>query len=321
MAGKKRKRKRRESSTSVRTGSSGAALDADDARRLHHAVRSRYLKHPDVVGVGLGTKLTGGQPTDQHGSVHFYVRKKRRNPKRPLPRFVFARNPDGTIDRIRKIPTDVIEIGEVRFACGAGSRADNTYGNVGTICLLFRNKAAAGGMFLVTCAHVAKDSTEMICDCCPKINPAGKVAFKATPINGLLEFDIAIATLDARCSGSDLMVEGTDLKLTGFLDRSQISPGLNVDCALPVSLVSNANVYSYAGTVQVGDIQVDNAFLLGATVMPGDSGGLLYNDSLAVGMVFALASRGWSFFHPIEDAITFANENGGLNLNIFSNDR
>ncbi|HKD70230.1 MAG TPA: hypothetical protein VKB84_25560 [Candidatus Binataceae bacterium] len=280
-------------------------------------MRSRYLKHPDVIGVAVGTKLTGGQATKEHGAIHFYVRKKRPNPKRPLPRFVFARNLDGSVDRSRKIPTDVIEIGTVRFACGAGSRLDNTNGNVGTACLLFRNKAPAGGMFVVTCAHVARGSAELLCDCCPAINPAGKVAFQAAPAGGGLQFDIAIAGIDTKCSQSDLMVDGAGVNLTGFMDRSEIKPGLNVDCALPVSLVSNANVYSYAGAVQVGDLLVDNAFLLAAAVMPGDSGGLLYSGSLAVGMVFALASRGWAFFHPIEDAIAFAQQQGDMNLRVF----
>jgi len=306
-------RKRPKSAPSAAEGPAAPA----DAHSLHHAFRRRYLRHPDVVGVGRGIKLTAGKATEHRDAVHFYVRRKRRHPNRPLPRFVYARNADGSVDRSRKIPTDVIEVGEVRFACGAGSRVDNTCGNVGTASLIFRNKAPAGGMYLVTCAHVARGNDEMVCDCCPQINPGGKVAFRAEASNGTLEYDVAIAELDARCSQADLKVEGTEVVLTAFMDRSDITPGLNVDCALPVSLVANANVQGFAAAVQVGDLLVDNAFLLAARVMPGDSGGLLFSGSLAVGMVFALGSSGWTFFHPLKDAIAFGCGQGGLNIEVF----
>jgi hypothetical protein len=284
---------------------------------LHRSVRRRYLSYPNVVGVGLGTKFTGGNATDVHHAVHFYVKKKVFKPARKLPAFVYARTSNGKLDRGTKLPTDVIEIGEVRFACGAGARVDNTYGNIGTVCLLFRNKNPSGGMFLITCAHVIKNSTDVACDCCPAMQSAGKVAFKASPKNGTLEFDVAVASLEPACSQSDLAIEGIGATLAGFMARSEIVPGLNVDCALPVSLVSNANVGNYTGTVQVENLLVENAHLLGASVMRGDSGGLLYSDNHAVGMVFALATAGWAFFHPIEDAVEFAVQQGNLNLKVF----
>jgi hypothetical protein len=281
-------------------------------------VQARYLKHPDVLGVGWGTKFVGGRPTNSH-AVHFYVGKKRQNPRRSLPKFVLHRKSNGKADRSRRIPTDVIELGKISFACGAGSRVDNTLGNIGTISLFFQNKAASGGTFLVTCAHVAKGSTELSCDCCPQLIPASSIVYMSTPVAGRLEYDIAIANVRHECSQSDLMIEGSSgPKLTGFLSRADITPGLNVDCALPVSLVSNANVYGgIAGTVQVGDLLVNNAFLLAASVMPGDSGGLLYSGGLAVGIVFALAEKGWSFFHPIEDAFLFAQQQTDLILEPF----
>ncbi len=287
----------------------------------HRAARRLYGRYPGVIGVGIGAKFINGKPTELKRAIHFYVTKKKTAPKRQLPKFIFERNSDGSIDHRSRVLTDVIELGTVRAVCGAGSRIDNTLGSSGTITLLFRNKAPGSNNYLfATCSHVAGTSKRFEApSCCEDTNPAAQVIYRSEDSAGpQLDYDIAIAEMSPACSKDDLQVVGSSsAKLTHFLSRDAISAGYSVLVGLPSGIIAST-VQGYSGALPIGTKIIDNCFILNMTATPGDSGSLLYADSYAIGMVIAVSEDGqYTFFHPLQDAIEFARQNSGKPIQVF----
>lgn len=304
-----------------------AKLESDLMRARLWAEKN-YRKWRNVIGVGAGTKYTAGRRTNDSHAIQFYVKRKTVTGK-TLPKFVYGRYTNGRVDRSKRFYTDVIETGPIVSACGSGSDIRRT-GKSGAITLLFQNKTPGDrDYYLITCAHVAGDLNnqshpfrDLTSDCFPNANPFAVRLYHSTHENKRVRYDIALAKLDPTALPQvELQVTvgvSSPVTLTGFLPRGSIRPNLRVQCAFPVSRPPDGIVDSYAGTVQVqvgGNLfDIENAYLLKLNVRPGDSGGLIYKDSVCVGMLFARAPSGWAWFHPLETAVTYLGNDSGIKI-------
>lgn len=299
------------------------------------ACRKRYGHYPNVIGIGSGLKLIKGQvlfdnneEIDTTACIHFYVRHKVQDipSGSRLPHFVYARTAEDTIDRTWRIPTDVVNIGSVQFAQKSGTAIFPT-GKSGAITLVFQNLTGSRrSYYLITCAHVVGNLMQspptdpLICDQ-SGAHLATTVA-NATTLQGTVTYDIALARLFINCApGDDLCIEGTETKISGFLSPSQIRPGLQVDCAFPVSNVLTAMVVSDRITLPIVldgiECHVSNLFLINHAAQQGDSGGLLYSDELAAGILVAMSDEGWGLFHPLEEAFEHLQDISPIPLQCF----
>ncbi len=309
-----------------RSGPLGKDLPPEVREATVTACRKRYGRHPNVIGIGSGLKFTKGQlllkETDKNQGVetspyipciHFYVRQKLQDlpSGSRLPHFVYARTAEGKVDRTWRVPTDVVRVGYPRFAQKSGTEIFPT-GKSGTITMVFRNLAESGSSsYIVTCAHVVGDLAQSP-PVDPIINSQSGAKLASTLVNsteaaGTVTYDIALARLLRNCApGDDLRIEGTTTKISGFLPNSQIRPGLQVECAFPVSNVVRATVASDRITLPIildgREYNVSNLFLIDHAVTKGDSGGLLYSDELAAGILVAMSDEGRGLFHPLEEA-------------------
>ena len=137
---------------SLEAADAGVADQADSIR-----TRSRDWVHGSgVQGLGIGDKLTHGEPTGEL-ALRVYVEKKKPRAKvaNPVPKVVVV---PGVGDRI----TDVIELGRVvpelftervRPAM-PGSGLGHTAVTVGTFGCLVRRKGDANGLYVLSNAHV-----------------------------------------------------------------------------------------------------------------------------------------------------------------------
>lgn len=293
-------------------------LGSAAARKTCEACRQTYGRDPNVIAVGTGFKFTAGRLLLEQECLHFYVRRKvkRPAPRKRLPRFVYARRANGTVDRCRKLGTDVIELKNLRFAARSGVQLD-VLGECGTLTLLFRNKVARRPCaFLLTCAHVAGDLTRT-----PPVDPritltgdtrAGPFAttlVNATAERGSVAFDIALAQVaQTQPALPDCEVLGAPAPLSGFLPSEEIRPGLQLDCAFPVSNILAARVVSSRVALPLvldGRVyQVNNLFLIDRAPQRGDSGGLLYAERQAAGILVGL-SDGWGLIQPLGEAFAY----------------
>jgi len=300
----------------------GADRRLASLRRARDAAEWNYRSYPHVLGVGAGRKFRKGIPTDEIHCIQFFVVRKMRKPEaigRALPRFVYGRKPDGSVDRRIRFPTDVIAVGRVEPACSAGSELDSETGRYGAITLLFRNRAASGKgrALVITCAHVVGDLSEptppepeVESPCCRDVAPLGEAILSSVREGRNVEYDVALIRVsDAaqrRCRLDFLKTTGGQA-LRGFMAAAAIHPDLEVDCDLPVSGRRPAQVDGFAGTVRMTiggrECNVRNAFLIRTDVRRGDSGGLVYRDDRAVGILFGRSTRGWGWFHALEDTV------------------
>ena len=305
-------------------------------RVKHHAHR-RYLSCANVLAVGIGTKFK--RPTSESASsrrikgvicLQFFVTRKRRliRPRQRLPKFVYARFRNGRVDYRRRIPTDVIPLGTIHAASGAGSLLDAP-GDHGLITLIFRNKAEAGNRYyLVTCAHVAGDIRrsppaydELTCDG-SATEPFARTLVNSTARGNELAFDIALARIEERALPlRELRIRGESFSLKSFLPRRLLQPGLGVSAALRGrstrgaidSLEASASVI-YGSQTRL----VHNLFGVNVAARKGDSGGLIYRDTQAVGMVVAASPAGWLWFQPLQSAMAFLSDISPVNLGVFN---
>lgn len=290
------------------------------------AIRARYARYPNVIGVGSGLKFRGGQHVGSTCCVHFYVRSKLKTVPSSifLPRFVYARTPDGKIDYSRRVPTDVVELRDLRFAQQSGTEVFVT-GELGTVTMVFANLAeSANSLYLLTCAHVVGNLRQS-----PPVDPTirnrsgvllATTIINATEVRGVVSYDIALARLGVYEPGTALGIAGTQQKLSRFMPSSQIRPGLQIDCAFPVSNVLAAMVVSDRTTLPLimggRECIVGNLFLINRTPSPGDSGGLLYSDGAAVGILVGM-SDGFGVFHPLEEAFDYLQQLSSIPIQCF----
>ena len=174
-------------------------------------------------------------------------------------------------------------------------------------------------------AHVAGDLTEsppperwLTSPAHPKVPRFAEVVKCGTRHGNIVEYDVALAELTAGAvaaigvSALDRMegrIAATSTRMEAFLPAAEIRPPLSVECHCAESKTRSGHVRSLPGTVLVRvsgrEVWVRNACLMDVTVRAGDSGGLVYAGSSAVGIVFARSPRGAGWFHPLEPAVAF----------------
>ena len=313
---------------------------AEKLIRVGRAALRLYKRYPNVVGISTGTKYVKRTATDNHASIQFYVRKKgspKSRKKKALPRFMYGRFKDGRVNRKLRFTTDVIEVGRIRAVCGAGSPISSSIGlsrQNGTMSFVFRNKAeSAGNYYVMSCAHVIGNIDEpgdlsvvVESETRPETVPFATTLFSAGQVSQVVKYDIAIAQVNSACLPMrDLEIVGTNLGIHSFMPKNQIIPSLPVRCMLPVSNAEKGTVGSYAGSVSIeyrkGTYEVQNAWMVKANkrVRVGDSGGIIYVDGTAIGIVFAASDLddGWAWFHPFIDAFEYIRKNVDVELKCF----
>lgn len=309
--------------------------------RAKRAARRLYRNYPNVVGISTGTKYVDSVATDNHASIQFYVHKKgllQTRGGKTLPRFIYGRFKNGRVNRKLKFTTDVIEVGRVRMVCGAGSVISSSIGLTrqdGTMTFLFKNKAKDDHhYYVVSCAHVIGDidaqrglPVELGSECRPGITPFATTVFSSVENHHLVEYDIAIARVNSACLPlPDLKIMGTDVRIRSFMRRDQIIPSLPLSCMMPVSNAESGVVGSRGGWVRIAYkkriYEVENAWMVKVDrrVREGDSGGLIYRGSTAIGVVFAASKSGggWAWFHPLIDAFEYVRQNADMELKVFN---
>ena len=264
-------------------------LPVSEIERYEELIRAKqaalrlYRDYPNVVGISTGTKYVEKTATEDHASIHFYVRKKEfpeNDKNNVLPRFVYGRFKNGKVNRKLRFTTDVIEVGRVRMVCGAGSRISSSIGLTrqnGTMTFVFKNKLGSDNQYyVVSCAHVignidGQSDIPIIVESesRPGITPFAATLFSSTQHDQRVEYDIAIAQIDSACLPMrDLEIINTNLSIRSFMLKSEIIPSLGVSCALPVSDAKYGVVGSYAGSVNVeyrnGTYEVENAWMVKA---------------------------------------------------------
>ncbi len=223
-----------------------------------------------------------------------------------------------------KIPKDIIAAS--RFVPQSGTEILDT-GNAGTVTLVFNNRAEPGTpSYLITCAHVVGDLTRS-----PPIHPViryrsgGNLAttvVSASASQNIVDYDIALARLYKSCtSGEVLRIVGTPTTISNFGPASGLKIGLGVACAFPASRLTRAVVASSRTELPImvngREFIVRNLFFIDRKVMRGDSGGLLYHDGLAVGILVAMSDEGWGLFQPLDEAFGFLQQASKTPLQCF----
>jgi hypothetical protein len=313
---------------------------AEELIRVGRAALRLYKRYPNVIGISTGTKYVKRLATNNHVSIQFYVRKKgfSKNWKiKALPRFMYGRFKDGKVNRKLRFTTDVIEVGRVRMVCGAGSPISSSIGLTrqnGTMSFVFRNKAESNSNhYVLSCAHVIGNIDEpgdlsvvVESEMRPESVPFATTLFSGAQVGQVVKYDIAIAQVNSACLPMrDLEIVGTDVGIRSFMPKNQIIPSLPIRCMLPVSNAEKGTVESHAGSVSIeyrkGIYEVQNAWMVKVNkrVRVGDSGGIIYVDGTAVGIVFAASDsdEGWAWFHPFIDAFEYVCKNVNVELKCF----
>ena len=325
----------------------GAGQDAQDSNRrararrellaVRHAAHRRYHSYPNVLGVGIGTKFQRRSPNAPFARrirdltcIQFFVTRKRKGipPRHRLPGFVYHRFPDGRVDRRRKIPTDVIPVGGMRAACGAGSPL-SCNGDRGLITLIFRNQVEAGKPFyLISCAHVVGDMgrSPPACDAVTTEDSTAalfaRTVVTSTAEAGVVAYDIGLARIqDGILPLREMRIRDEAAPLDSLLPLRSIQQGLGVTAVLKncsrhgtVDSLHAAADVSYGGETFL----VENLFGINVAASTGDSGGLIHADARAVGIVVATSPGGWLWFQPLESALLFLNGISPVGIRVFN---
>jgi len=295
-------------------------------RVVEHAKR-RYGRQRNIVGVAAGYKFIGGTSSG-YLSVQFFVRKKRRAQiSRRIPEFMYGRR-RGYADHSTRYPTDVIEVGRLQFSCGAGTSLD-ALGTRGSATLLFHDKRQSGtrAWYMLTCSHVVGDladsppvDNEISVERCAPTVPFALVQKNTIASGRALAYDLAIASLTPQAISAlrprldqlDCRIAEGGTRLKGFIQTDSLRPGLVVKCQLGQSGLVDGTVQSYGGEFAVNlrgkEYEVSHLYSVNLRVAPGDSGGIVYSDDQAVGvMVAQAAGPAWAWFQPLDDALDYLN--------------
>jgi hypothetical protein len=298
----------------------------------------RYRSYPNVLAVGLGAKFRrhSGNPDsavklEGVTCVQFFVTRKRRRmkPLHRLPGFVYGRFLNGRVDRRRKVPTDVIPVGTIHAAgCAAGSQLDSNVDH-GLITLIFRNKAGPGNVFyLISCAHVTGDLgrsppayPELSSDC-SSATPFARTIVNSTAASGEIAYDIALAEVqDGALPLEELRIRDETFSLDSFLPAQSLQQGLGVSAVLR-NCSTRGGVDSLDATAEVSyggeTFLVHNLFGVNVAAQKGDSGGLVYRQTQAVGLVVAASPQGWLWFQLLQPAVSFLNDISPVTIGVFN---
>jgi hypothetical protein len=308
------------------------ALSKIELEKTIEICRKKYGRYPNVIGVGGGLKFVENHIADEKPCIHFYVSQKAEASKLrrgTLPKYVYARFADGSINYSKKIPTDVISVKGLKLACKAGMKV-RAIGESGVITLLFRNKASGEteNYYAITCAHVAGDvlrtppvNPTLESACCDNNSGLGVTVVNSTQNSRHLTYDIALAQITEGCTPQpELEIDGSSVKIKRFLPSRMIRTSMTLACAFPVSNIVSAKVAGFRVTLPIAVdqivYQVENLFMIDRTPQPGDSGGLLYRDSDAVGILVAVADN-FGYFQPLGEAFEHITKRLGKTVQVF----
>ena len=262
--------------------------------------------------------------------IQFLVTRKQSGiPDRArLPRFIYRRRRGGGIDRHHRVPTDVIAVGRIHASCGAGDSLRSN-GDGGLITLIFRNKAEIHRPFyLLTCAHVAGGIQrsppayrELVSDDA-NAKPFAHTLVNSTADGEALSYDIALARIDEGALPLvELRVRGEKPRLKSILPARLVQPGTGVQVTRN-NLTARGTVVTVHASATIsyssGSYDVHNLWGVNVTASPGDSGGLVYRGSEAIGLVVAASPEGWLWFQPLESAIAFLNTFSPVPVAVFN---
>lgn len=202
-------------------------------------------------------------------------------------------------------------------------------GQEGAATLLFRNKHPdLRGYFLLTCSHLCGDITQSEI---PETHLTltlphhgrlqARIICRTTASATHLAYDIALAQLHGfRGSLQDCRIADTTTRLHAILPADQLRPGMRLQCALPNSLIPEASLLTASRTLklQLGNhlVRVANLFAIDRLPHQGDSGGLLYHDNLAAGILIA-RTQTTGIFQPLSGALDFIRTTFNLPLQLF----
>jgi hypothetical protein len=290
-------------------------MDSGERHALDLA-KENYRYFPNVRGVGFGSKFTDGARLADVQAIQFFVTSKIADEEleRSLPRFVYARRADGTLDRDRLIATDVIEMGALELCCAAGDPLDRVGGS-GCTTLIFRNRTADARLLAVTCSHVVGDLS-VSPQPAQLVGGSADCIFQATVVantvltQGHLEFDVAVAEVFSHGPDfTELAVTGMGIVLDGFADQAALAMQSDLTCVSPVSgqrLIKVESTRTEFRGVDAGggaQISIGNLIACKGEAVKGDSGGIVLAGTKAAGILIARGTSGWALVHPLEDAI------------------
>lgn len=301
------------------------------ARAVVAAARQNYRYYPNVCGVSFGSKFSDGVRQRDTKAVQFFVTRKLEDKdlRRSLPKDVYSRRVDGSLDRSKKIKTDVIALEDLELCCAAGEKLDRN-GGTGAIGLIFQNKGSEPGTFVVTCSHVVGEMRQSPSNhqlvggnqhCMVVADPVGN---SVLTVNDHVEFDIAIARLNEMSDPApEGRVDDSATLLVRFAEPDDLSPTTRLDCRFPESGERSLTVESSETAIEAirtpsGEaISVGNLYLCRGNPIPGDSGAVVFREDRLVGFVVARAANGWALIHHFGDALEWISNQLGLDLVCF----
>lgn len=291
-----------------------------------------YSKYPNVCGVSYGSKFSNGSIEPFEDAIQFFVTEKiaEEELKRSLPRFVYARNADGSLNHSQKIKTDVIDLVDLQLCCAAGNEIASS--GDGTTTLIFSNKAINDDQMLVlTCSHVVKGLDQsppqdgsMVGGDGPACGFVAQTLGNSVLEDEVFEYDIAV--------GEITVVNGTitELQVDGgpTLDGFASIDVFEKDNLLSVSSHMSGNQFVCVNSIrsQISEIEADNngrkisaknVFVCTGHVEKGDSGGIVYDGTRAAGIVIGKAKNDWVLIQPLEEAVSFLSGQLGIEIKCF----
>lgn len=311
-------------------------LSKPELKSLLTSARRNYQASDHLLGISYGVKYSEGKPLDVQG-VQFFVSRKVDDDalRNPAPKFVYARSAEGALDFQSKLPTDVIELEDLRFCCHSGDEVTSLLNrDRGTVTLFFKNKQAGSiDHLFVTCSHVtgtfdplSPGQLHRVRGGCQDGPFEGHYAAKTVHSANKVVFDVAagIATSDSPIV--DLTIAGSPLPLTGFGLDPDVAVGTALSFRVPIGdntlTVASAAPANFKGVKLLVDgtnvlFQVDNLIPARGQVAHGNSGALVYKDDRAVGILVAMANDDWAFFHPLKPALTHLSAETGFSFQVF----
>jgi hypothetical protein len=301
-------------------------------RKVIEAAYKNYKRYPNVCGISHGAKFSDGQRNSSiKNAVQFFVSKKIGNKedlKKTLPGFVYGRNKQGKVDKSVKIPTDVIELQNLELCCLSGNEVSTSTGARGSINLIFENQVGDPSVLILTCSHVAGDMTFSPLadelrggnmDCQFQAN----VIANTVVLDGEVEYDIAVAQPFNVFGTADQLTSTANVQFTGFGIAEDYKEGTVLECHSLMSEVHNIRIESEESffenilTPEGNQVIVHNLLACTGIVERGDSGGIVYRDDRAVGIIVAKADDNWVFIHPLENAVNHLSDLSGLGIECF----
>ena len=200
-------------------------------------------------------------------------------------------------------------------------------GVAGSIALLFRDRTDAV-IKLLSCSHVISDLVTANQSFDLSGGGAGcffqaRSLFHTVIENRTLGFDIALAEVHTIDQFEDAVVSGTGEQLTSFGNPADLDRGTELHCVSRMSGARTIRVESAEASfhdilIFSGDsIEIDNLFACKGIAVSGDSGGIVYKGSRAVGIIVARAADDWVLIHSLEAAVEALSSTHGINIQCF----